>query len=116
MVQRVAFGVVDAALLDVLQFEVRPHGLFVQVVLDEGARIAEVVDILAGGSVPGLAPLRHGLGTRRVANLVSTGRQGLFRYNNMDQSVEMGRKLAWQLSTGDETGFGDVATEKEYFG
>jgi len=32
--------------------------------------------------------------TRQVANLVSTGRQGLFRYNNMDHSIAMGRKAA----------------------
>ncbi|MGE3173147.1 MAG: FAD-dependent oxidoreductase [Planctomycetota bacterium] len=51
-----------------------------------------------------------------LENLHTTGRQGAYRYNNMDQSVEMGRKLAWQLSTGDDTGFGDVATGKEYFG
>jgi protoporphyrinogen oxidase len=53
---------------------------------------------------------------RSLHNLHTTGRQGAYRYNNMDQSVEMGRKLAWQLATGDETGFGDVATGKEYFG
>lgn len=32
--------------------------------------------------------------TRAVENLVSTGRQGLFRYNNMDHSIAMGRKAA----------------------
>ena len=51
-----------------------------------------------------------------LQNLQSTGRQGAFRYNNMDQSVEMGRKLAWEISTGMASGFGAVATGKEYFG
>jgi protoporphyrinogen oxidase len=51
-----------------------------------------------------------------LANLRSTGRQGAFRYNNMDQSVEMGRKLAWELATGAATGHSAVATGKEYFG
>ncbi len=53
---------------------------------------------------------------RSLQNLHTTGRQGAYRYNNMDQSVEMGRRLAWQLATGGKTGFGDVATGKEYFG
>jgi len=35
--------------------------------------------------------------TRAVANLVTTGRQGLFRYNNMDHSIAMGRKAAHGL-------------------
>jgi len=42
---------------------------------------------------------RRPLGILRAAaseleNLVSTGRQGLFRYNNMDHSIAMGRKAA----------------------
>ncbi len=49
-------------------------------------------------------------------NLHSTGRQGAYRYNNMDQSVEMGRKLAWELASGTSSGFERVATGKEYFG
>lgn len=53
---------------------------------------------------------------RGVTNLHSTGRQGNYRYNNMDQSVEMGRKLAWQIASGQDTGHAGVATEKEYFG
>src|SRR5690606_2176378 len=46
----------------------------------------------------------------------TTGRQGNFRYNNMDQSVEMGRKLGIELATGVATGHARVATGKEYFG
>ncbi|GAB4160643.1 MAG: hypothetical protein Fur0037_27500 [Planctomycetota bacterium] len=53
---------------------------------------------------------------RRLENLESTGRQGAYRYNNMDQSVEMGRKLGWKLATGVETEHSKVATGKEYFG
>lgn len=51
-----------------------------------------------------------------LTNLNSTGRQGAYRYNNMDQSVEMGRKLAWELATGATTDHAKVATGKEYFG
>ena len=46
----------------------------------------------------------------------TTGRQGNFRYNNMDQSVEMGRKMGLELATGELTGHQDVATGQEYFG
>ncbi len=51
-----------------------------------------------------------------LTNLKTTGRQGNFRYNNMDQSVEMGRKLGQELCTGEETGHAAVATGQEYFG
>ena len=36
---------------------------------------------------------------RRVENLSTTGRQGLFRYNNMDHSIAMGRKVARALES-----------------
>lgn len=49
-------------------------------------------------------------------NLDTTGRQGLYRYNNMDHSLAMGRKLARGLIRGDDAGAHDVATGKEYFG
>lgn len=49
-------------------------------------------------------------------NIHTTGRQGNFRYNNMDQSVEMGRKLGIELATGELTGHEKVATGQEYFG
>jgi protoporphyrinogen oxidase len=39
---------------------------------------------------------------RRVGGLTSTGRQGLFRYNNMDHSIAMGRKAARALGAADE--------------
>lgn len=53
----------------------------------------------------------HGL-----ENIQTTGRQGNFRYNNMDQSVEMGRKMGQELATGERTGHEAVATGREYFG
>ena len=52
----------------------------------------------------------HGL-----ENLKTGGRQGLFRYNNMDQSVEMGRRMAAAL-TGRAADHEVVATGDQYFG
>ena len=49
-------------------------------------------------------------------NLKTGGRQGLFRYNNMDQSIEMGRRMAWALTEERDAGHEAVATESEYFG
>jgi protoporphyrinogen oxidase len=49
-------------------------------------------------------------------NLKSGGRQGLFRYNNMDQSIEMGRKIAEAEKQGrGGHDFEKVATEDELF-
>lgn len=42
---------------------------------------------------------------RRIPNLHTTGRQGLYRYNNMDHSIAMGRKVARALGPA-----ADVAT------
>jgi protoporphyrinogen oxidase len=61
-----------------------------------------------------LAPILefvHGFG-----NLKTGGRQGLFRYNNMDQSIEMGRRMAWTLTEERDAGHEAVATESDYFG
>ena len=52
----------------------------------------------------------------KLEGIHTTGRQGNFRYNNMDQSVEMGRKLGIELATGLSTDHSKVATGKEYFG
>ncbi|MBI3817706.1 MAG: FAD-dependent oxidoreductase [Planctomycetes bacterium] len=49
-------------------------------------------------------------------NLDTTGRQGLYRYNNMDHSIAMGRKLARGLIRGVDAGAHVVATSEEYFG
>lgn len=51
-----------------------------------------------------------------LENIKSGGRQGLFRYNNMDQSIEMGRKVGSELATGEASGHDAVATGKGYFG
>jgi len=51
-----------------------------------------------------------------LENLRTGGRQGLFRYNNMDQSIEMGRRMAWSVLAGRDAGHEAVATEPEYFG
>lgn len=51
-----------------------------------------------------------------LENLRTGGRQGLFRYNNMDQSIEMGRLMARSVLEGHDAGHEAVATEHEYFG
>jgi protoporphyrinogen oxidase len=51
-----------------------------------------------------------------LKNVKTGGRQGLFRYNNMDQSIEMGRKMAWATIERRDAGHEAVATESEYFG
>ena len=54
--------------------------------------------------------------TKAWRNFYSTGRQGLFRYNNMDHSIAMGRKAARTAQTGIDAGAEQVALEAEYFG
>ncbi|MGI8413554.1 MAG: FAD-dependent oxidoreductase [Solirubrobacteraceae bacterium] len=51
-----------------------------------------------------------------LQNIDTGGRQGLFRYNNMDQSIEMGRKMAWTVVGERDAEHEAVATEPEYFG
>jgi protoporphyrinogen oxidase len=51
-----------------------------------------------------------------LENIRTGGRQGLFRYNNMDQSIEMGRLMAASVLAGRDAGHEAVATEPEYFG
>jgi len=53
----------------------------------------------------------HGL-----ENLRSSGRQGLYRYNNMDQSIEMGHRVAHATLQVGDADFEAVATEQKYFG
>jgi protoporphyrinogen oxidase len=53
---------------------------------------------------------------KKVKNLQTTGRQGLYRYNNMDHSIAMGRRVAKTLAKGKGELAEQVATEKEYFG
>jgi protoporphyrinogen oxidase len=61
-----------------------------------------------------LAPVLEFVHT--LTNVKTGGRQGLFRYNNMDQSIEMGRKMAWAVVEERDAGHEAVATESEYFG
>lgn len=51
-----------------------------------------------------------------LENIQTGGRQGLFRYNNMDQSIEMGRRMGWGLLDGEAGRHEEVATGQEYFG
>jgi len=51
-----------------------------------------------------------------LENIKTGGRQGLFRYNNMDQSIEMGRRMAWAVLEEHDAGHEAVATGQEYFG
>lgn len=53
---------------------------------------------------------------RSIPCLTTTGRQGLYRYNNMDHSVAMGRKVARTLIKGQDAGAEEVAADQEYFG
>ncbi|HEX2015251.1 MAG TPA: FAD-dependent oxidoreductase [Solirubrobacteraceae bacterium] len=51
-----------------------------------------------------------------LENIQTGGRQGLFRYNNMDQSIEMGRRMARSVVEHRDAGHETVATGREYFG
>ncbi|MDP2941074.1 MAG: FAD-dependent oxidoreductase [Candidatus Omnitrophota bacterium] len=51
-----------------------------------------------------------------MSNLISIGRQGLFRYNNMDHSVKMGMLAAEHIEHGNlEAKIFSIASEKEAF-
>lgn len=51
----------------------------------------------------------------KFANLQSIGRNGVFRYNNMDHSVEMGLYAAWNIITGEKKfNVDSVNIEREY--
>ena len=51
-----------------------------------------------------------------IKHLSTTGRQGLFRYNNMDHSIAMGRRVARTLIKGEDAKADEVASGEEYFG
>ena len=53
---------------------------------------------------------------KRVENLHTTGRQGLYRYNNMDHSIAMGRRIAKTIAKGVDARADQVAAGQEYFG
>lgn len=49
-------------------------------------------------------------------NLKTAGRQGLFKYNNMDHSIEMGLEVARSFLTGENRDHKLIASEEKYFG
>ena len=53
---------------------------------------------------------------KKITNLHTTGRQGLFRYNNMDHSIAMGRRIAKSIVKNRDTSADEVAAGQEYFG
>jgi protoporphyrinogen oxidase len=53
---------------------------------------------------------------KRISNIRTTGRQGLYRYNNMDHSIAMGRRTAKTLAKGIDARADEVAAGQEYFG
>lgn len=106
--------------------------------LEEGAKIAEQDLVTVGLIEPGKSrgidfkrlayaypvydlEYRKNLDTlknaaKAVKNLDTTGRQGLYRYNNMDHSIAMGRRVAKTLIEGVDAQAEKVATGEEYFG
>ena len=52
----------------------------------------------------------------QVRNFQTTGRQGLYRYNNMDHSIAMGRRVAKTTIEGRDARADAVADGQEYFG
>ena len=60
--------------------------------------------------------LKLGQAAKAARNFVTTGRQGLYRYNNMDHSIAMGRRVAKTLIQGHDAKADEVAAGQEYFG
>jgi protoporphyrinogen oxidase len=69
-----------------------------------------VYDLHYTGHLQKIMKFVHG-----ITNLRSGGRQGLFRYNNMDQSIEMGRLMAQSMREGGGHLHEQVATGDEIF-
>ena len=106
--------------------------------LAEGARICirdlETLKLVEPGTARGLdiAKLRYAYpiydltykenlevlkrAAKKVRNFQTTGRQGLYRYNNMDHSIAMGRRIAKTLVQGAGERADEVAAGQEYFG
>jgi len=53
---------------------------------------------------------------KKVRNFHTTGRQGLYRYNNMDHSIAMGGRIAKTIAQGTGARADEVAAGHEYFG
>ena len=106
--------------------------------LEEGAKIAihdlEVVGLIEPGVARGIDmhKLRYAYpiydltykenlevlkrAAKKVKNFHTTGRQGLYRYNNMDHSIAMGRRIAKTIAKGAGEKADEVAAGQEYFG
>jgi protoporphyrinogen oxidase len=106
--------------------------------LEEGAKIAikdlETVGLIKPGTARGidLAKLPYAYpiydltykdnldvlkrAAKRVRNFQTTGRQGLYRYNNMDHSIAMGRRIAKTVLKSSGERADEVAAGQEYFG
>jgi len=105
---------------------------------EEAGRIAEQDLVTVGLIKPGISrciemtKLRHAYpvydlhykghlnqlkkAAKEIKNLKTTGRQGLYRYNNMDHSIAMGRRVAKTLIKGRDAHADEVAAGQEYFG
>jgi len=53
---------------------------------------------------------------RTYKNMLSTGRQGLFRYGNMDHSIAMGHAVARRILEDSAIDHEQIAAGDEYFG
>jgi len=106
--------------------------------LEEGARIAERDLVTVGLIEPGVSrgidmhklkyaypvydlTYKEHLATltktaKAITNFHTTGRQGLYRYNNMDHSVAMGRRIAKTVAKKVDARRDEVAAGQEYFG
>lgn len=69
-----------------------------------------IYDLTYAANLERIMEFVHGLD-----NIRTGGRQGLFRYNNMDQSIEMGRLMADAIARGGDVDHESVATEKKLF-
>jgi protoporphyrinogen oxidase len=77
-------------------------------------RLAQAYPVYEVGYQDRLRPLlAH---AKSLDGFTSTGRQGLFRYNNMDHSIAMGRKAGRGIARGDDARSEEVASGQEYFG
>lgn len=77
-------------------------------------RLAQAYPVYEVGYQARLKPLlTH---AKSLAGFSTTGRQGLFRYNNMDHSIAMGRKAGRGIDRGADARSEEVASGREYFG
>ncbi|MCB9903612.1 MAG: FAD-dependent oxidoreductase [Planctomycetes bacterium] len=77
-------------------------------------RLAHAYPVYEVGYQDRLRPLLSH--AKSLDGFTSTGRQGLFRYNNMDHSIAMGRKAARGIHRGRDARAEEVAAGQEYFG